>query len=267
MRIMIMSDIHGNLLALNAVLADSEQQGKVDEYWVLGDLVEAGPTPVEVLERLAQLPNVRCIRGNTDRYVAVGGPERFFGPGDPATLNLEAAGAIAWTQGMVTQGGWFEWLAQLPTEIQAVLPDGTRVLAVHAAPGRDAGLGFKVGLTEEELALVLGDCDADLILGGHHHRPLDVMIKGKRVVNVGSVSIPFPPDLRASYVSLEANAVGYQLEHHRVDYDREAVIAAIEQLRHPGAGYIIGHLRGLRQPSGADFIQKHLGVFRQQSNL
>lgn len=265
MRIMIMSDIHGNRLALDAVLADSERHGRIDEYWALGDLAEAGPQPVEVLERLTQLPNVRCIRGNTDRYVAVGGPERFLGQGDPPAMNLEAAGAIAWTQGMVTQGGWFEWLAQLPTEIETVLPDGTRVLAVHAAPGRDAGLGIKVGLTEDELAVVLGDCPADLIFGGHHHRPLDVLVKGKRVVNVGSVSLPFPPDLRASYVILEAKATGYQIEHYRVEYDREAVVAEVERLRHPGAAYIIGQLRGLRQPSGADFIQKHLADLRKQT--
>lgn len=57
-----MSDIHGNAIALDAVLTDIEQQGAVDEYWVLGDLVEAGPDPVAVLERLRQLPNVRFIQ-------------------------------------------------------------------------------------------------------------------------------------------------------------------------------------------------------------
>jgi predicted phosphodiesterase len=264
MRIIVMSDIHGNSIALDAVLADIGCEGSVDEYWVLGDIVEAGPAPVEVLERLAKLPNVRCIRGNTDRYVSVGGPERFFGQGDPPAMNLEAAGAIAWTQGVITQGGWFDWLAQLPLEIKAVLPDGTKVLGVHAAPGRDTGLGFKVGLREAELTVVLGDCDADLILGGHHHRPLDVIVKGKRIVNVGSVSIPFPPDLRASYVILDADTAGYRIEHKRVEYDREAVIAAVERLRHPGAGYIIGHLRGLRKPSGAEFIQQHLSELLKQ---
>jgi predicted phosphodiesterase len=169
MRIAIMSDIHGVVLALDAVLTDIAQLGGVDEYWVLGDIVEAGPTPVAVLERLAALSNVRCIRGNTDRYVSVGGPDRFLCPGDPPGLSLEAAGAIAWTQGAITQAGWLDWLSELPLELQTVLPDGTKVLGVHAAPGRDTGLGFKVGLTEDELALVVGDCDADLIFGGHHH--------------------------------------------------------------------------------------------------
>lgn len=166
MRIAIMSDIHGVVTALDAVLEDINGQGDVDEYWLLGDLVEAGPNPVAVLERIADLPNARCIRGNTDRYVAVGGSERFGESGDPSAINVEAAGAIAWTQGAITQAGWLEWLSNLPLEIVTTLPDEKKVLAVHAAPGRDTGLGIKVGLTEAELAVVLGDCDADLIFGG-----------------------------------------------------------------------------------------------------
>lgn len=263
MRIAIMSDIHGVVVALDAVLKDINRQGGVDEYWLLGDLVEAGPNPVAVLERIVELPNAHCIRGNTDRYVAIGGPERFFEAGDPPAISVEAAGAIAWTQGAVTQAGWLEWLSDLPLEIATTLPDGTKVLAVHAAPGRDTGLGIKVGLTEAELAVVLGDCDADLIFGGHHHRPVDVMVAGKRVVNVGSVSIPFPPDLRASYVLLEADHSGYQIEHCRIDYDREAVIAEIERLRLPGARYSIAHLRGERQSTGREFIQQHLDALLQ----
>ncbi|MEZ4870012.1 MAG: metallophosphoesterase family protein [Caldilineaceae bacterium] len=263
MRIAIMSDIHGNIVALDAVLAAIEAEGGVDEHWILGDIVEAGPAPVAVLERIAALPRTRCIRGNTDRYVFVGGPIRFFAPGDPPAMNLEAAGAIAWTQGMVTAGGWLPWLEALPLEIRTVLPNGAQVLAVHAAPGRDAGLGIKVGLTEAELTLVLSKVEADLIFGGHHHRPLDTMVQGKRVVNVGSVSIPFPPDLRASYALLTADQRGYQVALRRVDYDREAVIAEVERLRHPGMGYIVNHLRGLRQSTGRDFIEQHLRELRQ----
>jgi len=102
MHIAIMSDIHGVITALDAVLEDIQQRSDVDEY--------------------------------------------------------------------------------LPLEIATTLPDGTKVLAVHAAPGRDTGLGIKVGLTEDELAVVLGDCDANLIFGGHHYRPVDVMVHGKRVI-------------------------------------------------------------------------------------
>ena len=69
MRLAILSDIHGNIVALDAVLEDIQAQGGVDEYWILGDLVDAGPAPVAVLERLSAVENITFIRGNTDRYV------------------------------------------------------------------------------------------------------------------------------------------------------------------------------------------------------
>ena len=251
MRIAIFSDIHGNIVALDAVLQDIAHQAPVDEYWILGDIVALGPAPVAVLERLATLSNIRYIRGNTDRYVYAGvrpPPTLEEAQRDPSQLKtlVEVAGSFAWTQGAVSNGGWLEWLIQLPLEIHKVLPDGTHVLAVHVAPGRDDGLGFKVGLSPTKLVEVLGECDAALIFGGHHHRPLDVRASGKHIINVGSVSNPLPPDLRASYVILEADEGGYQVEHRRVDYDREAVIESIKRLRHPGSSYIIAHLRGQR---------------------
>ena len=65
MRIALLSDIHGNFVALDAVLRDVSARGEVDGYWVLGDIVALGPDPVRVLERLTALPNATIIRGNT----------------------------------------------------------------------------------------------------------------------------------------------------------------------------------------------------------
>jgi hypothetical protein len=75
------------------------------------------------------------------------------------------------------------------------------------------------------------------------------LVNGRRLVNVGSISNPLPPDLRASYVMLSAAADGYELEHRRVDYDHDAVIAELRRLRHPAARYIIQHLSGGLQTS------------------
>ena len=66
-----MSDLHGNAHAVRAVLTDAAVI-RVDEWWILGDLVALGTDPIEVLELLAALPNVRCIGGNTERYVLTG---------------------------------------------------------------------------------------------------------------------------------------------------------------------------------------------------
>ena len=68
MKLGLISDIHGNRTALDAVIADGARQD-VDSWWVLGDLVAIGPEPVATLELVANLPGVRVTRGNTERYV------------------------------------------------------------------------------------------------------------------------------------------------------------------------------------------------------
>lgn len=252
MRIALLSDIHGNDVALDAVLRDVESSGGVDAYWVLGDLVALGPEPVRVLGRLAGLPSARFLRGNTDRYVFSGTdrppPSRGEASSDASKLPalVECAGTFAWTQGALSGSHWIEWLEKLPLEIRDELPDGTRALGVHAAPGRDDGLGLMAGSSHEQLLAAVEGCEASLVFGGHHHLPLDARVGPYHLVNLGSVSNPYAPDLRASYVTLECSASGYQVRHRRVDYDRQSVIARMRELRHPGSGYVISHLRGSR---------------------
>ena len=253
MRVALLSDIHGNLVALEAVLADIERQGGVDAFWVLGDLVALGPDPIGVLKRLTALPNVFFTRGNTDRYVCTGTrPQPTFADVQ-ADLSLllrivQVGEQFAWTQGAVTTSGWFDWLEALPLEFRFTLPDGTRFLGVHASPGTDDGSGIHAGLTDEEVRHLLEGCEADLICVAHTHEALVRYLDGKHIVNLGSISNPKPPDLRASYVILLADASGYQISHRWVDYDREAVVAELEKIRHPGAEYIIRHLRGTLMP-------------------
>jgi predicted phosphodiesterase len=72
MRLAVLSDIHGNRLALEAVLHDLKQCGGADKTWVLGDLCAFGPRPVECLHLIRDLPQTEVIRGNTDRYLVTG---------------------------------------------------------------------------------------------------------------------------------------------------------------------------------------------------
>jgi predicted phosphodiesterase len=249
MRIALISDIHGNPIALDAVLADIAAIGGADEHWVLGDIVALGHDPAGVLERLTALANPMFIRGNTDRYVVTGErppPSLDEAVADPALVPVvaEVAGSFAWTAGYLAATGWIEWLAALPTEHRRTLPDGTRVLAVHASPLADDGLGIGRQAGDDGIARLLAGCDADLVLGGHTHHAFDRMIGDVRAVNLGSVSNPVAPDLRASYVMIGADPQGYTLEHRRVAYDCEAVISALEALNHPGRNWLIKHHRG-----------------------
>jgi predicted phosphodiesterase len=257
-RLALLSDVHGNPIALEAVLADVEAAGGVDGYWVLGDLAAIGHDPVGALERLRALPNVGFVRGNTDRYVVTGErppPRAEDVRSRPELLDVfaEVQGSFAWTQGALSGAGWLDWLAELPLERRLTLPDGTRLLGVHAAPGQDDGPGVPPHRSDDDLGALLGEAEADLVCVGHTHWPLDrpvsVSDRGAgRVVNLGSVSNPLAPDLRASYVRLEADRSGYRLTHRRVDYDRAAAVAALGRLRHPGARFIVDHFLGRRRP-------------------
>jgi predicted phosphodiesterase len=245
MRLAILSDIHGNPLALDAVLADIQSQGEVDAYWVLGDFSALGYDPVTPLEKLTALPHVNFTRGNTDRYVVTGDlpvePEEV--QEDPTLLPqvIEAAISFSWTRGYLSAAGWLDWLSNLPLEVRLTLPDGTRLLGVHASPGRDDGPGIQPKHSDSKLEQRLAGCEADLVIVGHTHVPLDRQ--------VGSVSNPVTVGLQATYVLLEANEHGSSVQLRRVDYEREAVIKAIEHSRHPTPSFLIGFMRGERVAS------------------
>ena len=171
MKIAILADIHGNSIALDAVIQDIDESGGVDEYWILGDLVALGADPVGVLERLEALPKARSVRGNTDRFVVSGELPWTRLPDaeeDPALfqLHFRIARSFAWTAGAVAASGRLAMLRQLPLEIRLQLPDGTRVLAVHAQPGADDGTGIHPKLSDEELAEILSSSEADLVFVG-----------------------------------------------------------------------------------------------------
>src|SRR5574339_501576 len=100
MKIAILSDIHGNSLALDATLTDIDRIG-VDEYWILGDLVALGPDPVGVLQRLSALSNCKFIRGNTDRYVVTSDrpppfPSELGQDSEMIRIFAEVTGTFAW---------------------------------------------------------------------------------------------------------------------------------------------------------------------------
>lgn len=258
MRIALLSDIHGNAVALDAVLRDAEGAG-AEAYWVLGDLVGIGPDPEGVLNRLGDVANVRFTRGNTDRYVVTGEgppPSLAAAQANPALVPLYAGvrESFAWTRGYLAALGRLDWLAELPLDIEFRCGDGLRALAVHAAPGTDDGEGVHPGQSNAEIKALLSGVSADLILVGHTHEPMIRRVGQQIVVNLGSVSNPRAPDLRASYVMLDSSSAGTSISHRRVVYDVEAFAESVQMSRHPAADYIMSFQRGeqLGRPAHAD---------------
>lgn len=254
MRIALFADIHGNSIALQAVLDDIKARGGVDGYWVLGDSCAIGYDPIGVLQRLADLPNLIAIKGNADRYVTTFDlppptvDDATVAPRKIATLR-EVAGNFGWTRGALDATGWTSWLRELPFDHRLQLPDGTNVWLVHSQPHTDEGKGFNPSLTDDDVDALLGDEVADLICVGHFHMSMRRYFRDKQIVNPGSVCNSFHGDTRSYYAILDASEQGFDLKFYGVTYDIEKAVDMARQTLNIGNDYNISALFGKIVPS------------------
>jgi predicted phosphodiesterase len=250
-RLGIIADIHGNDVALRAVLKDAERL-EVDRWWALGDLVLFGPRPAEVLERLRGQPGLSMLRGNTDRYVLTGeqpAPHATAadaaGSVDLVERHAAMAAGIGWTRGVLDQAGLLSHLAVLPTQLRLQLPGGATVLGVHASPGADDGPGIEPGLADEQLRPLLTGCGADVVIGGHTHVATDRLVDGIRALNPGSAGLPRTCGT-ASWLLLEDDGQALAVTHRGVPFDVDAVVSDLHRRRHPNAEFVAALLTGQR---------------------
>ncbi len=238
MKALVISDIHANLEALRAIL--SEARGW-DEIIVLGDLVDYGPWPGEVIDEARSL-EARVVRGNHDHAV---------GYGVDCRCGEETHWLSTWFRENITlkllSPRDKEWLSRLPLKLDLDL-DGLRATVVHGSPsdplygylypwlGKDkickALRGRKpVRLTGRESSEWSPECPRGLYLVGHTHLQFKLTLQGARIVNPGSVGQPRDGEPSAAYAILdtEKNAV----ELARVEYDIGKVVKALEALGVP----------------------------------
>jgi predicted phosphodiesterase len=245
-RLAVLSDVHGNLLALEAVLADVQAQGTPDALWVLGDLAAFCPWPSETLERLRSLPNAAFLQGNTDRYLVTGRRPAFAvsTPDEWAAMPDRLAERDAnfhWTVERLSYAD-YEFLRDLPTRVEMDVPDYGRVVAVHAN-AKDDETALLPDASDERVYAYFSDLDARLVLYGHTHRPVDRTFGDFRLINDGSVGLPLDGDPRPAYALLDFGDGQCQLTLRRVSYDREAVIAELERVSHPAWMWVGGILQ------------------------
>jgi predicted phosphodiesterase len=240
MRLAVLSDVHGNLLALEAILADLAAQGTPDAVWVLGDLVAFCPWPIETLARLRALPDVALLQGNTDRYLVTGRRPVFpvRSPEEWAAMSTRLAERDAnfrWTVERLPYAD-YEFLRDLPTRLEMEVPDYGRVVAVHATPTDDEATLYP-DTPDDQVRPHLVDLEARLLLYGHTHRPVDRVVDGVRLVNDGSAGLPLDGDPRPAYALLDFADGQCGVTIRRVAYDVEAVVAELEQVQHPARAW------------------------------
>lgn len=233
MRILVVSDIHANLVALNAVIQDA---GVFDRIWCLGDIIGYGPEPNLCIERLREYEGI-CLAGNHDLAAL-----------DRVSLedfSTDALTAISWTREQLAPANRF-WLNTLPSKI--VFAEYGITLA-HGSP-RDPVWEYVV--TATEAANSLNSIDTPNCLTGHTHvqttfrlptyglgvvreapvvnKPISLTLD-RLVVNPGSVGQPRDDDVRAAYAIVDLQAM--TLTHRRIQYDIAATQKSMKLARLP----------------------------------
>jgi predicted phosphodiesterase len=233
MKYALISDIHANLPALEAVLAAIGRRGDIDATYHLGDLVGYAPWPNEVVERLAGA-RIEGISGNYDSTVATDYKHCGCRYEDPRQEELSHA-SYAWTRAHVSPKTK-SLLGALPFRMD-LRPLGGHVAGptltlVHGTP-----LNNVTYWTEDrpdsfctKMAEAAGARAGDLIAFGHTHLPWHRMVSGVHFLNTGSVGRPKDGDWRAGFAVVEVDATGaLEVEFVRVEYDVDAAADAIRR--------------------------------------
>jgi putative phosphoesterase len=216
LRLAVLSDVHGNPWALEAVLTDA-QRHRPHGYLLLGDLLADGPAPVRTLDMLQALPNATFIRGNTDRYLA-----DLTQVVSPRAEMPDLIATWRWAVDRLGERG-HHFLSGLPGEAVIDTPAGP-LLATHGVPGNDE---WFILPARPDTWSVLDEVDARLVLVGHTHMPFVLDTGRCTVVNPGSVGLPEPTGWRASYALLDLfPGSRFAIRHVQVPWDTVAYVAA-----------------------------------------
>jgi predicted phosphodiesterase len=180
MLLLCISDVHGHLDALRAVLATAERRA-FHKLLVAGDLVFPGPEPLETWRRLSAAGAV-MVQGLADRAVATLDPASLRPRSDHERERLEQMKATREALGDLI----LQRIRRLPTHQRIPLEDGGELLLVHGSPA-DPGEALTHDMTDAEINALIADDTADVVVCGASHLPFDRLVGGVRIVNVGSV--------------------------------------------------------------------------------
>jgi predicted phosphodiesterase len=225
-RVVVLSDIHGNLAALEAVRTAIKRE-KPDAVIVAGDHVMNGPDPAGVVDALREMEGsgATIVQGNTDVAVAdfdYSAAFPWFSDGVP-DVHVAAA---EWAHDALGEER-IGWLRRLPSERRLMLDD-TMLLACHASPGSQTQ-GFDTQLDPSVMLERISRTDARLICCGHTHIPEIRDLGWKIIVNDGSAGYVFDGDPTASWALVEIDGEEIRTEIRRSEFDTIAVANAISE--------------------------------------
>lgn len=245
MKTALVSDVHGNAIALETVAAELERE-PVDQVVCLGDAVQGGAEPSRTVRLLREL-GWPVVLGNADAFLV--DAENAATGSEPVTERQLAA--RAWSVAQLAPGD-LDWIASLRATIAVELGDGRTLLACHGSPSSYDDLLFPY-TPEPEFRAYLDGVDADVVAGGHTHLQF-VRRRGATVfVNPGSVGLSydheqdeasFRIDPWAAYAVVTTGGGALRIEFRRLPLDVNATAAAFRGNGHPDADTWMSRWRG-----------------------
>lgn len=221
MRIAVIADIHSNIISLDRVLSDIDGK-KTDLIVCLGDLVGYAAHPDEVIDTIRE-KKILTVKGNYDE--AVGEELMVCGCDYTNPKDMEnAAISLNWTIENTREDNK-EFLKSLPKEIKMAF-EGRTILFVHGSPRK---INEYLKENSREAEEVMADCEADILVCGHTHKPYYKMYGSKMLINAGSAGKPKTGSSKANYAVIDLYGGGAKVEIHEVDYDCESTARAIEE--------------------------------------
>lgn len=224
-KIAVISDIHGNMEALNAVMADIQKQD-CQKLFVLGDFAMAGPEPREAVQFFMDKvfdPNVEMIQGNTDHMIADYTPDLY----DSMKDKMPVMSAALKDDVSLLDSYEKMFLKNLPIQ-KEVSVEGVTFLLVHGSP-RKNNEDILSETPMETVEQMLENVDAQIVLCGHTHIPCGFQTsKGKTVINVGSVGRPFTPEPKSCYLTIVVENGKCVFEHHFVKYHNDIAASKLK---------------------------------------
>lgn len=207
-RVALLSDIHGNLPALNAVLKHMDSIG-VDQIIVTGDFITDCPNPNEVIEVLRSR-EASFIRGNRENYLLneLDGGNSFW----PGKRQFES---LQWTLDHIKPEN-LNWIRSLPGDMVVKTPGCPDLHIVHGSTESDREL--LLSSKKERVEEVLSGITEDYLVCGHTHLPWSCKIGKKVIINPGAVGVSFNEEPLAEYVILTSDKDSWSVEHYGVPY-------------------------------------------------
>ena len=234
MKIGVISDIHGNIKALNAVLEEFKKRN-IEQILCCGDIIGIGPRPEETMKKVLEYKNkLIAVRGNHEQYLLKGIPDTLHG----RPMRDDERKFHQWTHSRLSEKSK-KFLENLPCE-KIIEINNKKIYITHYA--YDEKQNFKRHILEptlEESEELFSEIDADIILFGHTHKKIFNKSDNKWYINPGPLGCPRTTNnAYFGILDIEDNNIKY--ENMYVEYDAQSVIKEIEELKYPYYKIVLG---------------------------